>query len=224
MKPGERCEWYATQCAQEGPCDSGTPDCVCIAGLNFCEKFCACGPSYRNRYRGCKCKLGDCRTQACPCWVAGRECDPDLCSCGAPSYACTECSACSAGINPGSADARKAPAAAGAARPTPQRCRNLSIQLGEEQSLVVGLSAVAGWGLFSRTGIEKNEFTTDEQDFAVDHAVLADPNAHGRHSPGALLGLSAECGVRRLVPWDTATGSDQMPYSKIPNTVLTFTK
>ena len=43
----ERC---GTGCDHEGPCDTSTPGCVCVASLNFCEVFCACGPTCKNRY------------------------------------------------------------------------------------------------------------------------------------------------------------------------------
>lgn len=36
-----------------------------------------------NMFPGCKCVRGDCRTNSCPCFVAHRECDPDICRCGA---------------------------------------------------------------------------------------------------------------------------------------------
>jgi hypothetical protein len=43
-------ERYGTGCDHEGPCDTSTPGCVCVASLNFCEVFCACGPTCKNRY------------------------------------------------------------------------------------------------------------------------------------------------------------------------------
>ena len=43
-------ERYGTGCDHEGPCDTSTPGCVCLASLNFCEVFCACGPTCKNRY------------------------------------------------------------------------------------------------------------------------------------------------------------------------------
>ncbi|KAK9917862.1 hypothetical protein WJX75_009030 [Coccomyxa subellipsoidea] len=67
-----------------GPCNA---ECSCAKSKNFCEKFCACGPSCSIRFVGCDCKSG-CRTKACPCFASGHECDPDACT------ACTTGCAC----------------------------------------------------------------------------------------------------------------------------------
>ena len=60
-------------CDHDGPCDTSNPSCVCIAGQNFCERFCSCGPDCKNRWPGCKCKKGDCSTNICHCFLARRE-------------------------------------------------------------------------------------------------------------------------------------------------------
>ncbi len=124
-------------CDHDEPCSDKT--CSCVQNAFFCTKHCVWGKESRNFFRGCNCKRGQCQTNSCPCYTAGRECDPDLCH---------DCGACTDPPN------REA---------VTQRCRNDRIGMRRHVQLLVGRSQVkeAGWGVYNKSFVKKGDFLVE---------------------------------------------------------------
>ncbi|KAH7922106.1 SET domain-containing protein [Leucogyrophana mollusca] len=78
-------EWRSRRnepCHHEGPCNSRSK-CPCSKNRSHCLRNCQCSADCARRWRGCRCgvtKVGtSCISERCPCVVAHRECDPELC-------------------------------------------------------------------------------------------------------------------------------------------------
>jgi len=120
-------------CKHEGPCREGE-NCYCVSANNLCTKYCGCSDECENRFPGCRCATGNCRTKQCQCYYASWECDPDICkSCNCDKFDIT-------------------------GEPI---CKNVSIQRGLQKRLIVAPSQVAGWGCYANEDIEKNDFISE---------------------------------------------------------------
>ena len=126
------------------------PDCKSASAGNFCEKWCGCGGSCGNSFAGCSCKQGACNTRACPCFAAGRECDPDICK------RCAHTAECFAHARRDGwpfedlcmpvPDPRRAHGGVARAREADESCGNMRVLLSQRKHVQLGLSTVAGWG------------------------------------------------------------------------------
>lgn len=142
-------------------CEEG---CECFEGNNYCQKYCQCGPTCKNRFQGCRC-LGRCETKVCPCVTALRECDPDMCSCCANPEHTKE----------------------GA------ECKNTVMLRGAHAQIAVGQSEVAGWGAFAKHAIAKGDFVCEYKgEIITQEEAERRGNLYDKHKLSFLFNLSTD--------------------------------
>ena len=130
-KPGCNTKLYQP-CFHPGePCTK--ENCPCVQNGIFCEKWCGCAPGCDKAFPGCKCRQGRCRTSACICFNAGRECDPDICM------------HCDVHLHPDEIVGER-------------RCGNADIHYGNHGKLGLSASKIHGWGVFALQPFKKGEF------------------------------------------------------------------
>ncbi|KAG0557519.1 hypothetical protein KC19_11G137000 [Ceratodon purpureus] len=141
-------------CRQYTPCNclyTCGKQCPCLLNGTCCEKYCGCSKSCKNRFRGCHCAKSNCCSRQCPCFAAGRECDPDVCR------------NCWVGCGDGTIDG---PPPRGDVNST---CRNMKLMLKQQQRVLLGRSAVAGWGAFLKSPVAKHEYLGEYTGELISH-------------------------------------------------------
>ncbi|KAI4349742.1 hypothetical protein L6164_010302 [Bauhinia variegata] len=141
----QSCKQY-TPCGCQSMCGK---QCPCLHSGTCCEKYCGCSKSCKNRFRGCHCAKSQCRSRQCPCFAAGRECDPDVCrncwvSCGDGTL----------GEPPRRGDGQ---------------CGNMRLLLRQQQRILLAKSDVAGWGAFLKNPVNKNDYLGEYTGELISH-------------------------------------------------------
>ncbi|XP_020520541.1 histone-lysine N-methyltransferase EZ3 isoform X3 [Amborella trichopoda] len=140
-------------CKQYTPCGCDLicgKECPCMNNGTCCEKYCGCPKICKNRFRGCHCAKSQCRSRQCPCFAAGRECDPDVCrncwvSCGDGTL----------GGPP--------------LRGDNYNCGNMKLLLKQQQRILLGKSDVAGWGAFLKNPVNRNDYLGEYTGELISH-------------------------------------------------------
>ena len=132
---GSYCRQY-NRCGCQSACEK---QCACLLNGTCCGKYCGCPKSCKNRFRGCHCAKGQCRSRQCPCFAADRECEPDICrncwiSCGDGTLGVPS------------------------QRGDDYECRNMKLLLKQQQRVLLGRSDVSGWGAFLKDSAGKHEY------------------------------------------------------------------
>ncbi|KAJ0754117.1 putative [histone H3]-lysine(4) N-trimethyltransferase chromatin remodeling SET family [Helianthus annuus] len=140
-------------CRQYNPCGCQSAcgkECSCFVNGTCCEKYCGCPKTCKTRFRGCHCAKSQCRSRQCPCFAAGRECDPDVCR-----NCWIGCGDGTLGI-PGQ-------------RGDNYECRNMKLLLKQQQRVLLGRSDVSGWGAFLKNSVPKHEYLGEYTGELISH-------------------------------------------------------
>jgi histone-lysine N-methyltransferase EZH2 len=121
---------YFYPCLHDDVCQD-TFNCSCIDNNFFCTDACSWNMNSPNFFRGCNCG-GHCGQQ-CTCFLSKRECDPNICK-------CTTCT-----------DPPHQPI-------SKQRCSNDNLTMNRSPPLLIGISSVSGWGLFTRHALKVGDY------------------------------------------------------------------
>ncbi|ESQ37853.1 hypothetical protein EUTSA_v10028423mg [Eutrema salsugineum] len=141
----QSCKQY-TPCGCQSMCGK---ECPCQTNETCCEKYCGCSKSCKNRFRGCHCAKSQCRSRQCPCFAAGRECDPDVCR--------------NCWVSCGDGSLGEAP------RRGEGQCGNMRLLLRQQQRILLGKSDIAGWGAFLKNSVSKNEYLGEYTGELISH-------------------------------------------------------
>lgn len=152
-------------CKHEGDC----VNCSCREHNHYCERACACSADCPNRFPGCTCdRSSSCRTNACPCYRARRECDPDL---------CIPCGACEIAVLELQQQSKRKPRWRG--------CDNVNLLRSEHKKIMLAFSSTHGYGAFAREPIHQGEFICE-----YTGALISGEEAERRGAIYDMLGVS----------------------------------
>ncbi|CAM6084974.1 unnamed protein product [Calypogeia fissa] len=135
---------HYTPCSCESRAGCGK-ECPCALRNMHCEKYCGCFKVCKNRFRGCQCAKSMCDRRNCPCFAAGRECDPDVCK-----FCRIDC---------------------GHGKNSWQECNNMRILQRQKKRLLLARSDVCtGWGVFTRHPLGKNDYIGEYTGELISHS------------------------------------------------------
>lgn len=198
-----------TPCHHPGlSCSRARTKCSCFSQRIYCYKACGCQASCRRRYRGCRCtgvkacsriKAGDpdglvrkcphtsltfdkgcdgCKLKrleenksGCQCQLLNRECDPDICKCGV------------ARILSDSKGSKESEA-----------CQNCDMQKGGMKDMVIGASAIAGYGLFLNEPVKFGKYLGEYVGEIINHeeGEIREERRRKKLDPGYLFTINTE--------------------------------